>query len=64
MIKEKLKETKITITESNDPRSYRQNSDKLIKTGFVQKHTVDDAIEDIITKYSDGDLILNRHTNV
>ena len=57
MIKEKLKETKITITESNDPRSYRQNSDKLLETGFVQKYSVNDAIEDIIKKYKDGALV-------
>ena len=28
----------IIVTESNDPRSYRQNSDKLIATGFKQNY--------------------------
>ena len=48
--------SEIKITSSNDPRSYRQNSDKLISTGFIQKFNVDDAIEEIIKKYKDGDL--------
>jgi nucleoside-diphosphate-sugar epimerase len=55
-IKSKLDEVKITITESNDPRSYRQNSDKLIKTGFTQKYTVSDAIDDIVKKYNNKQL--------
>ncbi|MFA5160394.1 MAG: SDR family oxidoreductase, partial [Candidatus Omnitrophota bacterium] len=33
----------IVVTESNDPRSYRLNSDKLLATGFRQEHTVTDA---------------------
>ena len=57
MIKEKVKDSKITLTESNDPRSYRQNSDKLLKTGFEQKYSVSDAIEDLIKKYNDGLLV-------
>ena len=35
------------ISESNDPRSYRQDSSKLIETGFRPKYTVEDAIEEI-----------------
>lgn len=38
---------KIIIKKSNDPRSYRLNSDKLIKTGFRQKYFVNNGIEDI-----------------
>ena len=38
----------IVVTESNDPRSYRINSDKLLSTGFRPKKTVDDAIREII----------------
>ena len=44
----------ITVTESNDPRSYRVNSDKLLATGFKPKKTVDDAIREIIEKYKLG----------
>lgn len=44
----------ITITESNDPRSYRVNSDKLLSKGFKPKKTVKDAIEEIVEKYQAG----------
>lgn len=46
----------ITVTPSNDPRSYRINSDKLLATGFKPKKTVDDAIREIIEKYRTGEL--------
>lgn len=46
----------IAVTESNDPRSYRVNSDKLLATGFVPKKTVDDAIREIIDKFHAGEL--------
>jgi nucleoside-diphosphate-sugar epimerase len=49
----------IVISASNDPRSYRQNSDKLLATGFVQKFTVSDAIDDVIAKYHSGELVDN-----
>jgi nucleoside-diphosphate-sugar epimerase len=44
----------IAITESNDPRSYRINSDKLLATGYKPKKTVDDAIREIIESYQAG----------
>tara|TARA_B100001059_G_C17755011_1_gene539390 strand:+ start:107 stop:1051 length:945 start_codon:yes stop_codon:yes gene_type:complete len=47
---------KIIIKDSNDPRSYRQNSDKLISTGFKFKYNVDNAIEEIIAKFKDKSL--------
>lgn len=46
----------IAITSSDDPRSYRINSDRLLATGFRPKKTVDDAIRDIIVKYQRGEL--------
>jgi len=46
----------ITITASNDPRSYRLNSDRLLATGFRPKKTVDDAIAEITAKYKAGAL--------
>ena len=49
----------IVVTESNDPRSYRQNSDKLLATGFTQKFTVSDAINEITDKYKAGELVDN-----
>jgi nucleoside-diphosphate-sugar epimerase len=49
----------IKITESNDPRSYRQNSDKLLATGFVPLYSVSDAIDEVISKYQSGELVDN-----
>lgn len=46
----------IVVTESNDPRSYRVNSDKLLATGFKPKKTVDNAICEIIEKFRSGEL--------
>lgn len=48
--------TEIEITPSNDPRSYRLNSDKLLATGFVPKKTVADAVSEIIAAYQRGEL--------
>ncbi len=47
---------RITVTESNDPRSYRVNSEKLLATGFRPKKTVDDAIREIVDKFRLGQL--------
>jgi nucleoside-diphosphate-sugar epimerase len=46
----------IVVTESNDPRSYRVNSDRLLATGFRPKKSVEDAVIEIIAKYRSGDL--------
>jgi len=46
----------IVVTESNDPRSYRLNSDKLLATGFKPKKTVRDAITEVIAAYQRGEL--------
>lgn len=43
--------SEIVVSESNDPRSYRLNSDKLLATGYRQKHTVDDAMNEIIEAF-------------
>jgi nucleoside-diphosphate-sugar epimerase len=47
---------KITVLPSNDPRSYRVNSDKLLATGFRPKKTVENAIDEICTAYRNGQL--------
>lgn len=58
-------EAEIVVTESNDPRSYRVNSDKLLATGFRPKKTVDDAISGIIQKFRSGELKdEERHYNL
>jgi nucleoside-diphosphate-sugar epimerase len=47
----------VVTTPSNDPRSYRVNSDKLLLTGFRPKKTVDDAIREIVVKYQRAELV-------
>ena len=51
---------KIVIKKDNDPRSYRQNSDKLLATGFKKKFSVSDAIEDLKEKYQDNKLVESK----
>jgi nucleoside-diphosphate-sugar epimerase len=51
--------SEIVVSESNDPRSYRQNSDKLLATGFVQHFSVADAIDDLIAKFQTKELVDN-----
>lgn len=46
----------IVVTPSNDPRSYRVNSDRLLSTGFKPKRTVEDAIKEIVGIYRLGAL--------
>lgn len=46
----------IVVTESNDPRSYRVNSDKLLATGFKPRKSVDCAIQELVEKYRSGQL--------
>lgn len=46
----------IVVTESNDPRSYRVNSDKLLATGFKPKKSVEDAIAEVIAAFRSGKL--------
>lgn len=46
----------IVVTESNDPRSYRLDSTKLLNTGFVPKKSVQQAISDIINSFEAGTL--------
>ena len=47
---------KITVLPSNDPRSYRVNSDKLLATGFQPRKTVENAIDEICKAYREGRL--------
>lgn len=44
----------IVVTESNDPRSYRLNSDKLLATGFRPRFGVMDGINDVINAHRCG----------
>jgi len=55
LISAKIK-SKIEISESNDPRSYRLDSSKLIKTGFEPNFNVNYAIDELIEIYQRGNL--------
>lgn len=47
----------VVFTESNDPRSYRQSSKKLLATGFSPLKTVKDAVSELIGAYNAGGLV-------
>lgn len=47
----------IIVTDSDDPRSYRQNSDKLLATGFAPKFSINDAIDMLAERYGAGELV-------
>lgn len=47
-------DAEIIVSQSNDPRSYRLNSDKLIKTGFNPKYGIETAICEIMEKYNNS----------
>jgi len=50
MIQEKV-DCKLTHKPSNDPRSYRQDSSKILSTGFSPSKSVETAIDEIIASY-------------
>lgn len=56
MVREKTG-AEILLTPSNDPRSYRQNSDRLLATGFHPKRTVSMAIDEVIAGIESGELV-------
>ena len=56
MVKRNI-DSEIIISESNDPRSYRQDSSKLLATGFKPKFGIEDAIKEIKDLYKKGDLV-------
>lgn len=49
---QKLTSCRIKILKSNDPRSYRLDSSKLLKTGFKPKKNVDFAISELLNFFS------------
>jgi nucleoside-diphosphate-sugar epimerase len=46
----------IVVTESNDPRSYRLCSKRLLTAGFKPAYCVNDAIEELISQFKAGKL--------
>ena len=55
--------SKIIVKKNLDPRSYRQDSTKLLKTGFKQKYKVVDAINDIKNKYKRNSILIDEKCN-
>ena len=50
-------ELPIEVTESDDPRSYHINSDKIARElGFVPKHTIEEAVRGLCEAFKDGRL--------
>ena len=47
-------QSEIVMSDSDDPRSYRLNSGKLLSTGYEQKYSVNDAMNDVISALREG----------
>jgi nucleoside-diphosphate-sugar epimerase len=46
----------IVVSESNDPRSYRQSSAKILYTGFNPAKSVLHAVEELVAAFHKGEL--------
>jgi nucleoside-diphosphate-sugar epimerase len=55
LIAEKI-DAKLVFSESNDIRSYRQDSGKLLATGFKPKYSVESAIDELVQAFDGGTL--------
>ena len=53
--------SEVIVSESNDPRSYRLNSDKLLSTGFKPEFGIKSAMQEIIEAYKAGILKDNKN---
>ena len=47
----------ISYLPSNDPRSYRLNSDKLLNAGFVPRRSYKDAVTELTNAVESGNLV-------
>jgi len=47
----------IVVKPSNDPRSYRQDSQKILETGYAPEKSVSTAIDEIIKEYDNQNLV-------
>ena len=59
LIKEMI-DCEIIVSETNDPRSYRQDSNKLINTNFKPNYSVLTAVREISDKFKRGLLVDNE----
>lgn len=48
---------RISVTLSNDPRSYRLDSSRLLGTGFKPSFTVSNAVDEILASLEQGDTV-------
>lgn len=53
----------VVVSESNDPRSYRLDSSKLLATGYKPKRSVGQAIREMIDLYQKGILTDNEKSH-
>ena len=53
-IKERIKNIKIIKKKSNDPRSYRLSSEKLLRTGFKFKTSFKEGVDEIINQFNNN----------
>jgi len=63
LVKQKIPCKIDIIKKNNDPRSYRQDSEKLLKTGFNPSSSVENAILEIKNKYENNEIILDEKCN-
>tara|TARA_Y100000590_G_C15697839_1_gene1005809 strand:+ start:1053 stop:2003 length:951 start_codon:yes stop_codon:yes gene_type:complete len=63
LVKQKIPCKIDIIKKNNDPRSYRQDSGKLLKTGFKPSSSVKKAILDIKNKYENNEIIFDEKCN-
>ena len=63
LVKQKIPCKIDIIKKNNDPRSYRQDSAKLLKTGFKPSSSVENAILEIKNKYENNEIILDEKCN-
>ena len=52
--------SEIIVTESNDPRSYRLSSQKLLDTGFASASSVEEGILEVIEAFNSGKLAMEE----
>jgi nucleoside-diphosphate-sugar epimerase len=58
-------QSEIVMSDSDDPRSYRLNSGKLLSTGYEQKYSVNDAMNDVISALREGKIKdSDQHYNI
>jgi len=53
--------SKIIFRKSNDPRSYRIDSSKLINLGFKPMHNIHSAIDAIINNFNKGRIAAKKN---